>query len=408
MNLLVVGNGFDLAHGLPTRYSDFLEFLTLCIIEWHDWRKNRVWQGEYNPWENDARILYDLAQKVKSNQKVVEIFEANKADIEQAFGKDGKLSNFNDNTWVRYCLYVYAYKQSFTKEFNWIDIETEILRFIRYIESQKYTGTQVSYLSMSLPYYEHLDNYTTIQFDVRSIVKKMSHSNTPEELLKRKIFENLFCELEQFSESLKLYLLFVRKTFCENPKTIFKINTDGCDGVSIDSILSFNYTDTVQRYYASAANVNYINGNLDDEKIILGVENPSLDKINDFCNDSVNLFFKNVQRILYNYGYVYSTWLYENANSPDRTVLFNGDVINGVNVYIIGHSLAISDKYILTDIIMNADRVNIYYYNEQDKQDKITNLYRLLGDEVFSNHVNHSKVKPSISFLNQAELMISY
>ena len=99
------------------------------------------------------------------------------------------------------------------------------------------------------------------------------------------------------------------------------------------------------------------------------MENPSLDKINDFCNDSVNLFFKNVQRILYNYGYIYSTWLYENANSPDRTVLFNGDVINGVNVYIIGHSLAISDKYILTDIIMNADRVNIYYYNEQDKQD---------------------------------------
>ena len=61
MNLLVVGNGFDLAHGLPTRYSDFLEFLTLCIIEWHDWRKVRVWHGEPNPWENDARILYDLA-----------------------------------------------------------------------------------------------------------------------------------------------------------------------------------------------------------------------------------------------------------------------------------------------------------------------------------------------------------
>ena len=26
MNILVLGNGFDLAHGLPTTYKDFLDF----------------------------------------------------------------------------------------------------------------------------------------------------------------------------------------------------------------------------------------------------------------------------------------------------------------------------------------------------------------------------------------------
>lgn len=26
MNILVIGNGFDLAHGLPTTYQDFLKF----------------------------------------------------------------------------------------------------------------------------------------------------------------------------------------------------------------------------------------------------------------------------------------------------------------------------------------------------------------------------------------------
>ena len=30
MNILVIGNGFDLAHGLPTKYSDFLNFLIAC------------------------------------------------------------------------------------------------------------------------------------------------------------------------------------------------------------------------------------------------------------------------------------------------------------------------------------------------------------------------------------------
>ena len=29
MNILVVGNGFDLAHGLPTKYSDFLDFVKI-------------------------------------------------------------------------------------------------------------------------------------------------------------------------------------------------------------------------------------------------------------------------------------------------------------------------------------------------------------------------------------------
>ena len=27
MNILVIGNGFDLAHGLPTKYTDFLDFI---------------------------------------------------------------------------------------------------------------------------------------------------------------------------------------------------------------------------------------------------------------------------------------------------------------------------------------------------------------------------------------------
>ncbi|HJB93998.1 MAG TPA: bacteriophage abortive infection AbiH family protein, partial [Candidatus Mediterraneibacter intestinigallinarum] len=25
MNILIIGNGFDLAHGLPTRYGDFID-----------------------------------------------------------------------------------------------------------------------------------------------------------------------------------------------------------------------------------------------------------------------------------------------------------------------------------------------------------------------------------------------
>ncbi len=32
MNIIVIGNGFDLAHGLPTKYTDFLEFVKVLKI----------------------------------------------------------------------------------------------------------------------------------------------------------------------------------------------------------------------------------------------------------------------------------------------------------------------------------------------------------------------------------------
>lgn len=31
INILVVGNGFDIAHGMPTKYSDFLYFMAKIV-----------------------------------------------------------------------------------------------------------------------------------------------------------------------------------------------------------------------------------------------------------------------------------------------------------------------------------------------------------------------------------------
>lgn len=408
LNLLVIGNGFDLAHGLPTRYSDFLDFLTLCLKEWHNWRNRNVWPGDPNPYKDDAGVLEDLVQDITDNKMVVEIFNENKSDIEQILKTGGKLSFSYENTWARYFLYIYAYKKSFSKEFKWIDIEEEMLNFISHIQSQSYCTSSALHLSMSLPY-RRQDNFTSIQFDARNINRKIKEIDPPQELLKRKIFECLFQELEQFAELLRFYLSVVMQQFNKHTKSVYRINSSGHDSIIIDQVISFNYTHTAELCYTGIEDVHYINGNgqNDNEKIILGIENPSIDKTDDYCKDNVNLFFKNVQRILYDYDYTYNEWLHKYAETRTSRMINDGETGDGVNVHIIGHSLAISDKYILTDVIMGANTVCIYYYNEQDKQNKITNLYRLLGDEDFSKHVNHYKAKPSIKFINQRNIMIS-
>lgn len=80
-------------------------------------------------------------------------------------------------------------------------------------------------------------------------------------------------------------------------------------------------------------------------------------------------------------------------------------LVNGNHVYIMGHSLALSDKYILTDLMMNSNDVMIYYYSDQDKYDKIANLYALLGDELFSKHVNNPAGSPFIRLVDQSCLL---
>ena len=39
MNILVVGNGFDLAHNMPTKYTNILEFLRIIKI-------TSTWMGD--------------------------------------------------------------------------------------------------------------------------------------------------------------------------------------------------------------------------------------------------------------------------------------------------------------------------------------------------------------------------
>ena len=69
MNLLVTGNGFDLAHRLPTHYSDFLDFMVLCINKLcPNWR-NIGWQCE-----NDE--LYKLDKYEIDEEDVFIIFLA--------------------------------------------------------------------------------------------------------------------------------------------------------------------------------------------------------------------------------------------------------------------------------------------------------------------------------------------
>ena len=51
MNILIIGNGFDLAHRLPTSYTDFLKFF-------HSVEKMPIFCGTNKEYEERIRFLY--------------------------------------------------------------------------------------------------------------------------------------------------------------------------------------------------------------------------------------------------------------------------------------------------------------------------------------------------------------
>ncbi|MBR1572306.1 MAG: hypothetical protein IJ655_06160 [Lachnospiraceae bacterium] len=58
MNVLIIGNGFDLAHGLKTSYMDFLQ---LCLLA----------KSENVKWNNEEFVI---AERIKKQEKFLNVF----------------------------------------------------------------------------------------------------------------------------------------------------------------------------------------------------------------------------------------------------------------------------------------------------------------------------------------------
>ena len=124
MNILLIGNGFDLAHGLPTKYTDFLEFVKMIKII----KEKNIF--------NDGFAISDAECNVDNGKlhQDIRLTILNKANDNKLEGDSKELIDcINHNIWIEYFLQC----DSFLKE-NWIDFESEISRIIKIIDNNSY------------------------------------------------------------------------------------------------------------------------------------------------------------------------------------------------------------------------------------------------------------------------------
>ena len=178
-------------------------------------------------------------------------------------------------------------------------------------------------------------------------VEKIKYGN-----VKRNLIEELKIDLNKLIDALKIYMEeFVEKLntpyYSEQIKNLNDIN-----------LLTFNYTNTYSYIYENVNTIHYVHGSLEDNNIVLGASGE------DFEN--LDYFQKYFQRIQKKTGALYKKWIGKAKESyTDREI----------HVYIMGHSLGMTDKDILADFFYNNKNVSditIFYHNiEQTGKEKI-------------------------------------
>lgn len=388
MNILVIGNGFDLAHNLPTSYSDFLKFLR-CI------KLTSSWHGSKND------FLAKHVDNENLNDFVVEF-------IKNAFDKreknpSGNFSNTNsfvqemydilgDNIWYAYLSYVY--ESGKMKGVNWIDFESEISYVIEKIDKEQ----QNIFLPFHITVPENDAKMTNFSNLASHHLHKYIETKDKPDNYKETYYdfiEKSYLDLRQLVRCLEIYF-----TECVEKIPITKISPN-INGLNVQAVLNFNYTHIYANNYLSNPDIkiHYLHGEIGkpENNMVLGIDEYHSKDERNFCTN-YNIYKKFTQRILYDTGFLYRDWI---KIIDDNYIRFKLDEKHRYsNLYIFGHSLDITDKDVLKDLICRSSvRTTIFYHDKQQQTQQIANLVKMLEQDTFIEMINC--VPQKISFVPQ-------
>lgn len=435
MNVLVIGNGFDLAHGLPTKYSHFLEFCKRVFPIYNNVESKEV--GSYQQefllgWNFNKEIKEALRNTYKSRKKIT--MEKNQLQIQTNYPRlDEMYSVIKNNIWIDY----FSQSNIYQKE-NWIDFEREISEVIKSLDNDMHKlsddyGIEDDIMDLSNKYLNNI--YSDYTFTTRSVI-----GGACESITFREIRNKLLEDLKRLIRAFEIYLTeYVEKIDCKlvSPD-IQKILSKKCMKINRTPVydlfvLSFNYTNTYQRLYTKLVHQNnyidYIHGKaeirntIESNNMVLGIDEYLSKKRRNKDTEFI-AFKKFYQRIHKETGCKHKEWiniikedfadyqieLEKKRTEKDLMILktsinkLKERYLNKHNVYIFGHSLDVTDKDILRDLILNDNvKTTIFYYNKDVMGQQIANLVKVIGqDELIRRTGGSTK---TIEFKQQQDMV---
>lgn len=437
MNILIVGNGFDLSHYLPTKYDHFM--VAMGAIE--NWDEQK---GEMS-FDDLFGSLYEKENYFFKYTKAMYQTDEIKISIDQVKGLKQQLE---ENVWYQY------FSDHVREVKTWIDFETKIsealkivANFLVQLESTIYEfgsfSTEICFygqkkqkqIFLTREYCNALKLFKILEsgyyIDQEDYDEDGNSCNIPidigdpdvgdlrffinhiyilfqsgfSKIKVDQILSELYAQLDDFIEFFNHYLECV-----VNQLTSLKtLQIGNNDWVYPDLIYSFNYTSTYARLHNSVK-IEYLHGSHGKyQNIVLGVsdlEHENLKKLKAYG------FTKYHQKLLKNTDYMF---LSEGSDVKNKIKLNKKNVMNrkNINFFVWGHSLDVSDEVYINELFdLNNDsdyfvRVKVFHFNNQAKFDLLTNLLHILGKEKVEKWMKNGWLKfepnPNVVELNNIE-----
>ena len=348
--LVIIGNGFDMAHGLKTSYMDF--------INWYWERRLNAMLTEHAPISEDCLCKLEIKNTKDCASWSNFFFFHSFRDLmtrEWKYPPTEIISTIKENTddfSVTYSKFFETILQSIETK-GWVDIENDYYQLLKSCSEAPDSGYAVKELNGQLAYLQ--DRLVEYLRNIGSNLYKKELHNPMIEFFdpadfstegKKKALENMGFEdtnLEEiqniFEEQKKL-----------RPERIM--------------LLSFNYTTTAKMYGNFNIEFNYIHGELEHpEKIIFGYGDELDRHYQDILDRNDNELLKNVKSVKYLETRHYKDMLEFLMSAPFQ-------------VLIMGHSCGNSDRTLLNTVFEHENCVSIkpFYHKWDDGSDNYLEL----------------------------------
>lgn len=390
MNILIIGNGFDLAHQLPTKYTDFLNFMKFI---------NRIenFHGTFKEFtkDNDKYKFSELNVDIqKYISGVIEDNSNKNVDIVNIWNKRKSADDKSDrvkhiermielsskNIWFEW------FQEQLNVHPNWVDFESEISRVVQEVEKL------IPLIPLKIEKIARMPSYQRLINKIIFAGKASDKDITLAEIETKK--GKMLTDLNNLIRCFEIYL----EDFVKNID-ISQLSLD-IYNLNVDKILTFNYTNTYQKLYYTDVDCDHIHGkadinnNIESDNMVLGIDD-YLNEDEKFTNTNFIEFKKYYQRLIKGTNCDYKKWIDE---------INHTNYIIKHNIYIFGHSLASTDRDVLLDFIENEKTIiTIYYNNSNQYSEQICNLVHLIGPDKLNEWVHQAK--PKIKFVKQQPMI---
>ncbi|GEP94507.1 AbiH family protein [Chitinophaga cymbidii] len=358
--LILIGNGFDLAHGIPTRYNDFLlGYLKRAFVEAGKGKNYQdklmmidahLYSEQIGNRGGLPQTTDELLDYCYQNGFLEELLYKRKVP----FGSQDVFTNFTVNIHSDF----FKFLLTKCKISNWVEIENEF-----YFQLSKIVQMQDEHLKEKA--------LRALNESMDGLIKAL-----------QKYLSTIECKAEnsKYENILRDFISL---------KEIPLVKLEGYTQPQQTMILNFNYTSTINRYVErldkslqNTIKINNIHGTLSDP------DNPMVFGFGDELDEYYSLMEKS--RIKGFFKYIKSFWYFRTENYHDLIRFIESD---SYEVVILGHSCGLSDRTMLNMVFEheNCRSIRIYYY-----ENGIHNNFNELTEEIARHFSNKTSLRAKV------------